>query len=395
MNKIIYYSSIAVVILLQKVSAQNTGIGTTTPTKAKLEVYGVFQNGATGAIFGSNNAGISLQRNWPTIGFNQYRDDITPGSQGKYMSNGFAAIQTFDPGSGTMIINMFPSGVANNYTPDGVSAITVANNGNTSIRGTYSGASLNVARGDGYEGTAVFQGPTYSSHFNYSTTEDTYIRSGLDGGTVYINKIPTGSILIGTTASKIGINNPGVNPFYTIEVNQPNGQKAFTLVDNYNNRWAMACNHINTLDHGTGVALDFYYNNAGRGRFQFWDGNYVVLSDRRMKDDIQPLESVLSKIKNLRTVRYEMARNNPNHQKSIGMIAQEVQAVFPQLIRQITDHNRNSAPINDALVMDYSSFGVLAIKALQEQERQLQDLEKEKQELLNRLAVLEKLLPNK
>jgi hypothetical protein len=45
--------------------------------------------------------------------------------------------------------------------------------------------------------------------------------------------------------------------------------------------------------------------------------------------------------------------------------------------------------------MDYSSFGVLAIKALQEQERQLQDLEKEKQELLNRLAALEKLLPNK
>ena len=157
----------------------------------------------------------------------------------------------------------------------------------------------------------------------------------------------------------------------------------------------MACNFLNTLDHGTGVVLDFYYNNVGRGRFQYWDGNYVVLSDRRMKDDIQPLEPVLTKIKNLRTVRYEMARNNPNHQKSIGMIAQEVQAVFPQLIRQISDHNRNSAPINDALVMDYSSFGVLAIKALQEQERQLQDLEKEKQELLNRLAVLEKLLPNK
>ena len=44
--------------------------------------------------------------------------------------------------------------------------------------------------------------------------------------------------------------------------------------------------------------------------------------------------------------------------------------------------------------MDYSSFGVLAIKALQEQERELQDLEKEKQELLNRLGALEKKLSN-
>jgi len=392
MNKIIYCLSIAGITFVQQAAAQNIGIGTNTPTKAKLEVFGVFQNSATAALFGANNAGISLQRNWPTIGFNQYRDDITPGSQGKYMSNGFAAIQTFDPGTGTMAINMFPSGVANNYTPEGVRAITVASNGNTSIRGSFTGASLVVARGDGFEGTAVFQGPIHSSHFNYSTTEDTYIRAGLDGGTVYINKIPSGSILVGTYASRIGINNPGVNPFYTIEVNQPSGQKAFTLVDVYNNRWAMACNFINTLNNGTGVVLDFYYNNVGRGRFQYWDGNYVVLSDRRMKEDIQPMEPILNKIKNLRTVRYEMARNNPNHQKSIGMIAQEVQAVFPQLIRQITDHNRNNAPINDALVMDYSSFSVLAIKALQEQERQLLELEKEKQELLNRLAALEKLL---
>ena len=394
MLKIISYLSAAGIILMQQAIAQNTGIGTTIPTKAKLEVYGVFQSGATGAVFGSNNAGISLQRNWPTIGFNQYRDDITPGSQGKYMSNGYAAIQYLDPVGGTFVIDMFSNGVANNYTPGAVRGITIANNGNTSIRGSYMGASLVVARGDGTEGTAVFQGPTYSSHFNYSTTEDTYIRAGLDGGTVYINKIPSGSILIGTTASKIGINNPGVNPFYTLEINQPAGQKAFTLVDVYNNRWAMACNHLNTLDHGTGVALDFYYNNVGRGRFQFWDGNYVVLSDARMKEDIQPLEPLLSKIKDLRTVRYEMARNNPNHQKSIGMIAQEVQKVFPQLIRQITDHNRNASAISDALVMDYSSFGVLAIKALQEQEGELQNLEKEKQELLNRLTALEKKLSN-
>jgi len=392
MNKIIYYLFILGITFCQQAAAQNIGIGTNTPTKAKFEVFGVFQNSATAALFGSNNAGISLQRNFPTIGFNQFRDDITPGSQGKYMSNGFAAIQYFDPGSGSLAIDMFSSGVANNYTPGGVRAITIANDGNTSIRGSFTGASLVVARGDGIDGTAVFQGTTYWSHFNYSSNEDTYIRSGVDGGTVYINKIPTGSILVGTTASRIGINNPGVNPFYTIEVNQPSGQKAFTLVDVYNNRWAMACNFINTLNNGTGVVLDFYYNNVGRGRFQYWDGNYVVLSDSRMKEDIQPLEPILTKVKKLRTVRYEMVRNNPNHQKSIGMIAQEVQAVFPQLIRQITDHNRNSGPINDALVMDYSSFGVLAIKALQEQERQLQDLEKEKQELLNRLAALEKLL---
>jgi hypothetical protein len=394
MRKIIVYLLVAGAAIWLQAAAQNVGIGTNTPTKAKLEVYGVFTGGATAGLFGSDNAGISLQRNFPTIGFNQYRDNITPGTYGKYMANGFAAIEYFDPGTGTLAIDMFSSGNANSNTPVGVRAITIASNGNTSIRGTNTNATLVVARGDGAEGTAVFQGPTHSSHFNYSLTEDTYIRAGLNNGTVYINKIPSGSILIGTTATRIGINNPGVNPFYTIEINQPSGQKAFSLVDIYNNKWSMACNFINTLNNGTGVALDFYYNNSGRGRFQYWDGNYGAFSDREVKEDIKEMETVLEKIKNLRTVRYEMIRNNPDHQKTIGMLAQEVLPVFPQLVRKVSDHYPKE-PISDALVMNYSGFGVIAIKALQEQAEQLEKLEKEKRELVARLMVLEKLLGEK
>src|SRR6187399_448562 len=115
-------------------NAQNVGIGTNTATRAKLEVVGVAGSGATSGLFGSNSSGISLQRNWPTIGFNQYRDNITPGSQGKFMSTGFAALQYMDPNSGTYYIDMFPSGAANTSTPGGVRAITIANNGNTAIR---------------------------------------------------------------------------------------------------------------------------------------------------------------------------------------------------------------------------------------------------------------------
>lgn len=311
------------------------------------------------------------------------------------MSTGFAAIQYMDPGTGNYAFDMFASGTTNTATPGGVRGITIASNGNTSICGTYTNASLVVARGDGIDGTAVFAGSGLWSHFNYNINEDTYIRAGLDGGTVYINKIPTGSILVGTTSSHIGINNPGGNPFFTIEVNQPNGQKAFTLVDAYNYRWAMACNHINTTNNGQGVALDFYYNNVGRGRFQYWDGNYVVLSDGRVKKKVEPMEPVLDKIAKLRPVHYEMIRNNTAHEKAIGLIAQEVKPLFPLMVRQVNDHNRNGEALTDALVMDYSGFGVLAIKALQEQQQQLNILEKEKKDLLERLARLEQALHDK
>lgn len=165
---------------------QNVGIGITNPSRAKLEVFGVAGSGATSAIFGSDATGISLQRNWPTIGFNQYRDVVTPGSQGKYIANGFAAIQYFDPTTGAMAFDMFPNGTANTFTPAANRAITILGSGNVGIRsGGSSTASLYVTKGTNFDGTAIFGGTQHGSYFNYSNAEHTYIRPGKDGGTVY------------------------------------------------------------------------------------------------------------------------------------------------------------------------------------------------------------------
>ena len=57
-------------------------------------------------------------------------------------------------------------------------------------------ASLSVARGDGVDGSAVFFGTTHASHFNYATTENTYIRAGKDGSTVLINDSHNGPVYI-------------------------------------------------------------------------------------------------------------------------------------------------------------------------------------------------------
>lgn len=369
--------------------AQGVGVGTANVSKGRLEVMGVAGSGATVGFFGSGNAGISLQRNWPTIGFNQYRDDVTPGSQGKYMSNGFAAIQYFSPTVGAYLFDLFPSGTANSTTPLPTRAITIGSNGNTGIRTDYIGATLTVARGDGVDGTAVFAGPTYSSYFNNGSNEHTYIRAGVDGGAVYINKTSNSTTLIGATNSHLGINSP--NPFYTIEVYQPSGQKAFSMTDAYNNKWNMAVPLFN-YNNGTGIVLELTYGSTFRGgRFQYWDGNYINFSDERVKQDIEDFDPVLDRLKLLKPSRYEMVRNNPKHDKSIGMIAQDVRPLFPSLVHQVKDHFPAN-PINDALVMDYSGFGVIAIKALQEQEMQIRILEKEREELLARLLALEKKL---
>ena len=107
--------------VLNNLYAQNVGIGTTTPTLGKLEVLGTFGFSKTVAAFGSDGAGISLQRNSPTIGFNQYRDAL--GS--KFMSNGFASTITLDEATGIMAWDMYNSGFKGNPTIGTNRAITI------------------------------------------------------------------------------------------------------------------------------------------------------------------------------------------------------------------------------------------------------------------------------
>lgn len=58
-------------------------------------------------------------------------------------------------------------------------------------------ASLAVARGDGFDGTAVFAGTTYNSHFNYGGAEGTYLRGGKAFSPVFINDGIAGHINLG------------------------------------------------------------------------------------------------------------------------------------------------------------------------------------------------------
>jgi len=61
-------------------------------------------------------------------------------------------------------------------------------------------ATLDVIRGNTTNaGTAIFRGTTYTSHFNYSTSEDTYIRAGKAGADVILADVGGGSVGIGTT----------------------------------------------------------------------------------------------------------------------------------------------------------------------------------------------------
>jgi Chaperone of endosialidase len=366
--------------LLNSSQAQNVGIGlgTSNPTRAKLEIAGMVGN--TTAIFGGDGRGISLISNWPEIGFNAYYNNGA-----RYIGDGYAAIQLFDPDTGTMGIDMHPAGSANSLVSGWVRAMTISNTGNVGILNTTPTASLTVGRGNGYEGTAVFKGFSYSSHFNYSPYENTYIRSGDDGSNIYINQIPGGNVYFGNGSSKLIVNRLNTLPLPSGTLYlESTGWGFFKLIDEFDNHWGNQFEWNTVSD----FFLDLEYNGEEKGYFHWVDGEYFNSSDIRLKQEIRPLSDVLERVNQLNPVTYEIATNNPGQKRTIGFIASEVKEIFPELVRTISIPGNDEGTNTEILSLSHTPFGVLAVKALQEQYLQIVELQKEEEDLNKQIAAL-------
>jgi hypothetical protein len=110
-------------------------------------------------------------------------------------------------------------------------------------------------------------------------------------------------------------------------------------------------------------------------------GNYFPPSDRKLKDDISPLPTTLSKVMQLAPVTYSF-KADAQRAKQLGFISQDVAALFPELTKTV------SSGTEEILMLNYDGFAPIAIKAIQEQQQtieaqaaRLDALEKEMAEL--------------
>jgi hypothetical protein len=124
--------------------------------------------------------------------------------------------------------NNFPLLFAAN---NGSASMRIETNGNVGIKSIgLPDASLVVRKGSNPNGSAVFQGSLYPSHFQQGTNEDTYIRGGRAGSRVYINDVANTTTQIGwpallTLSSSLRVN--GSVSYSTKYVNDN-----YTLTDN-------------------------------------------------------------------------------------------------------------------------------------------------------------------
>ena len=109
-------------------------------------------------------------------------------------------------------------------------------------------------------------------------------------------------------------------------------------------------------------------------------GNFYALSDRREKRDIEKLDMLLTDILRLSPSSFYWV-NKENEQASIGLIAQEVEEIFPRLVHT-SDAGKK--------MVNYQALSVLAVQGIKEQQDRIDKLEEQVYSLISRLELLDK-----
>ena len=159
-------------------------------------------------------------------------------------------------------------------------------------------------------------------------------------------------LLVGLTALAIFINfnDKSVEAAYLGGTGLPDGALNQTL--RFNGEWvasnALLNDGNNLTASGTITANSFIYS-----------------SDVRLKDNIKVLDNALEKVNSLEGVSFNWQENG---QAEIGLIAQEVEKVLPELV--VTDGNGLKA-------VKYGNIVALLIEAVKDQQIEIENLKAE------------------
>ena len=96
------------------------------------------------------------------------------------------------------------------------------------------------------------------------------------------------------------------------------------------------------------------------------DGNVGAYSDVSLKEDIHQIENALEKVNNLRGVHFT---RSATQEKEIGVVANEVEKIIPELVADHQDEELGSIK-----VMKYANTVGLLIEAVKELSNQVEDL---------------------
>jgi hypothetical protein len=114
--------------------------------------------------------------------------------------------------------------------------------------------------------------------------------------------------------------------------------------------------------------------------------SFPTSSDRRLKENIEPLYDVLERLENIHGISFEWNRlyesfGRSTGRREIGVIAQEVEEEFPELVSTWGDEEYRA--------VDYGRLTGVLLEAIKELNNGLKELEAENRSLRQRIESLE------
>ena len=135
-----------------------------------------------------------------------------------------------------------------------------------------------------------------------------------------------------------------------------------------------ANDHIAFTDN---TQMDIYINNLNEFRFEA-DGDFhadgdiiaystTTASDRRLKENIEVIPNALDKVQALNGVSFDWKKTG---EKSAGVIAQEVQAVLPEAVKEITPLKGGDSHLS----VNYHALTSILIESIKELKAEIEEL---------------------
>jgi trimeric autotransporter adhesin len=130
---------------------------------------------------------------------------------------------------------------------------------------------------------------------------------------------------------------------------------------------------------GIGTATPANVFTIAQGAGPAVSDGWNVYSSRRWKTNIETLHGALGKIEQLRGVSYELKANG---KREVGVIAEEVGAVVPEVVTWDTNGK-------DAQSVDYSRLTALLIEATKEQQALIQQQQQQIAQLISQVKTVQ------
>ena len=338
-----------------------TGIGTTTPA-VKLHVK---SNGSILRLEGSDHA---------------YMEWYPQGSSTRYGYMGF-------PNSSSTqltFMNQFSTGLMA-FGTNGTNKMFLNSDGKLGIGTSTPGTSLHIENGNNFGTPAVTSSPSIyvinnnnaSANANSTITART---AGTGGGKPYFSL--------------------DVSAFsgYSFGINNPTDQLIINASWDFNTAAANNAIIINRSGQSRvivpepGGAYSSDWTSGWGGGLATYDlcaasvkaSNYVTRSDKRLKNTILNIDNLaLTKFLNLRPVTFFWNQDKPRDTNlQYGLIAQEVEVLFPEMVSVANDSMQTKS-------VNYQALHALSLKVIQSQQLEIDSLKKKQLDIEKRLLKIE------